>query len=64
MSWLPYKFISYDMKEWEHRKRAGGFLRQLTVGQFLIKYIVVRTEGIKGRGHPWKTKFSSWMTKR
>jgi hypothetical protein len=40
------------------------FSIELTVDQFLIKYIVVRTEGIEERGHLWKTKFSLWMTKR
>jgi len=40
------------------------FSIELTVGQFFIKYIGVRTEGIKERGHSWKTKFSLWMTKR
>ena len=33
------------------------FPSELTVGQFLIKYIVVRTEGVLERGHSWQTKF-------
>ncbi len=30
---------------------------ELTVGQFLIKYIVVGTQGFPERGHSWKSKF-------
>jgi hypothetical protein len=35
----------------------ANFSTELTVDQFLIKYIVVRTEGIQERGRSWKTKF-------
>ncbi len=36
---------------------SGRGVEGLTVDRFLIKYIVVRTEGIPERGHTWKTKF-------
>jgi len=38
-------------------KPLGRGVEGLTVDQILIKYIVVRTEGIRERGRSWKTKF-------